>query len=362
MTRDANGHDSSQNSKNSHKSSHEQLNGEISARSLSQNSELNSAQSAEINQEFYENSNNLSPFVSNQPTDQMLNLAPEIVQKIDSLQKELQHNPRSLSFPQLADLYFNHDMIQEAANILERGLKFHPHSVSGMVVYAKVLKARADYKTAEDLLSQAVRLAPQNWQAYLLRADLYVKLKKYSKSLADFKKVLLFNPNHALARKTVAKLEMITASAQEIETEEETDQNFSLTSLQKIEAQTSPVQTLTQASPIQNIHDKLPESFDTTSLKLERILSLVDAFVTRQDYERALKLLHECRSEFGEHYEVKMRLLKLSQYESAEKIRPKIEQTQSASKKALLIEKKQKALELLLRRVNELKNQRIVHT
>ena len=269
--------------------------------------------------------------------------------KIASLQAELEQNPRSLAFPQLADLYLSENMADEAYDILEKGLKFHPHSVSGMLVLARILKTRNHLHEAETQLTKAIRLAPQNWQAYLMRADLYVRIGKHRDALSDFKKVLLFNETQPIARKAVAKLEMLTA-----DNDIDADSEFSVQSLQKVAEIEAP-------KPVPNEESLDSHPFGQIPAKLERVLSLIDAFTLRQDYAKALKLLYECKSEFGTHSEIETRLLKLSQFETAEKIRPKPETMISESKKAVILEKKQKALELLLRRINDLQNERLVH-
>lgn len=265
--------------------------------------------------------------------------------KIESLQAELEQNPRSLSFPQLADLYLEKDMTDEAFDVLQKGLHFHPNSVSGMLILTRILKTRNHFSEAEVLLGKAIRLAPQNWQAYLMRADLFVRMGHHKQALADFKKVLMFNQTHPLARKAVAKLEMLTT-----DDDVDADKDFSAQSLSKMAEIPAPAKPEPEIAP-----------FGQISAKLERLLSLIDAFSMRQDYAKALKLLYECKSEFNTHPEIESRLLKLSQYETAEKIRPKVEAQISESKKAIIIEKKQKALELLLRRIIKLQNERIVH-
>ena len=87
---------------------------------------------------------------------------------------------------------------------------------------------------------------------------------------------------------------------------------------------------------------------------MQRVLSLVDAFTVRHEYQKSIALLHECTTEFGTHPEIETRLLRLSQYENAEKIRPKVEEKKSHSRKALIADKKIKTLELLLRRIQKL--------
>jgi len=277
------------------------------------------------------------------------------LKRIEKLQIEIQQNPKSLVFPQLADLYVNEEMYDEAYELLERGLKYHPNSVSAMIILSKVLKHREHFQEAEKQLNKAITLAPQNWQAYLLRADLYVKIKSHKKALEDFKKVLIFNPTHPIARRAVAKLEMLTA-----DTDIDADSQFEVAPLKKISETAEKSELRSQVEQVK-LQDRSP-SFQSVSPKLERILSLIDAFTMRQDYAKALKLLYECKSEFGQHNEINQRLLKLSQFESAEKIRPKNEVKSSRAKHMLILEKKQKTLELLLRRIKDLRSEQLVQS
>jgi hypothetical protein len=203
--------------------------------------------------------------------------------KIESLQNELDQNPRSLSFPQLADLYLENGMEDEAYDLLQKGLNFHPNSVSGLLVLTRILKIRNHFPEAEALLNKAVRLAPQNWQAYLMRADLYVRLGKQKDALSDFKKVLMYNESHPIARKAIAKLEMLTA-----DTDIDMDREFSIQKVSEL-----------PAAPA--ISPSVDHPFGKTPARLERILSLIDAFSMRQDYAKALKLLYECKSELKKY-------------------------------------------------------------
>lgn len=258
------------------------------------------------------------------------------IQKMDELQMELQNNPKSLSFVQLADLYIAENMIDEAQLLIERSLKYNPHSVSGLLLLGRVFKERSDFQNALEYFDQALAKAPTNWHGLLLRADTHLKMQKPKLALADFKKVLLHNPTHPLARKAIAKLEVLTADEYE-------DDVFELQSVKEVAEKTQPTELPQKDS-----------NWLVSNHKLDRILSLVDAFTIRQDYQKSIQLLHECLSEFGEHPEIQTRLLRLSQYENAEKIRPKSEDKKSISRRALINNKKIKTLELLLRRIHQL--------
>ena len=130
---------------------------------------------------------------------------------IEELQIELQNNPRSLNFVRLADMYLAENMVDAAFQLLERSLKYHPNSISGHLLIGKIFVLRSDFDKALEHLNFCVQKAPTNWQALLTRAELHLKTQKPKPALADFKSVLLHNPQNPIARKMVAKLEVISA-------------------------------------------------------------------------------------------------------------------------------------------------------
>lgn len=267
------------------------------------------------------------------------------IHKIESLQIELQGNPKSLSFAQLADLYLAQNMVAEAEALLLRSLKYHPGSVSGHMLLGRVFQLKNEDQNALNEFNLCLQKAPGNWMCYLLRAQIFLKLQKPKQALHDFKQVMLHNPQHVGVRKSIARLESLTA-------DEYDEDLFEIKSINQITAHTPTHHPVSASSAISN---------DTTWIKinprLERVLSLVDAFTTRQDYNKAIKLLRECQSEFGDqpHHvnEIQSRLLKLSQFETVEKLRPKEAGHTSVARQSLIIEKKLNALELLLRRIQE---------
>lgn len=270
--------------------------------------------------------------------------------KIEELQLELQQNPRSLSFAQLADFYLAENMIDEAYLLVERSLKYHPHSVSGMILLARIYKTRSDFQNALSWLDQAIERASTNWYAHFLRAEIYLKLEKRKKALMDFKKVMLLNPQNLQARRAVAKLDVITAD----EFEEDV---FSIQSIQDISEQPPPSFNSPAQSGAAPKNESDSPNWSIQNKKLDRILSLIDAFTIRQEYDRALKLLREAQSEFGPHPEIQTRLLRLSHFENAEKIRPKSELAHLHAREELIRDKQLRALELLLRRIQKFKNE-----
>ncbi len=187
------------------------------------------------------------------------------------------------------------------------------------------------YKEALEPLNNAIKLAPENWRAWLETAEAQLELKNGKAALMAFKKVMFFNPTHPLARRAVAKLELLTADEYE-------DDLFQLKKLPDTvaAAETSPTAT--------NIWTKPDDA-------LIRLISFVDALTVRHESEKALGLLNEWIARNGTHPEIEARRLRLSVYEKAAFLQPKSAVSQSQVKQKIINEKKIAALRMLLRRI-----------
>lgn len=253
------------------------------------------------------------------------------------LQTELQQNPKSAQFTKLAELYIARDMKDEAEALVRQSLKFHRSSTSGLILLGRVLKLKKKSNDAIEPLSRATQIAPDNWRAWLELAEAQLELKNGKLALNAFKRVLFLNPNQPLARRAVAKLEVLTADEYEAE----------LFQMQKLpESMTSaPVKT------VQNIG-----KWSEPGAELVRALSFADALILRHETERAIALLNECSEKFGSHPEIESRRLKLSIFERPQYIQPKFIAETSAAKKNLLDEKKIRVLRELLHRIETKKS------
>ena len=278
---------------------------------------------------------------------------PEHFVEMEKLQLALETDPKSLQFVQLGDLYLANGMVKEARELVEKSLKHHPKSLSGLILLGRICKFERHYDQALELFSIALKKAPSNWYALLLRAETYLKSNQNKLALKDFKQVLLNNPNHPLARKAVAKLEVLTA-------DEFDDDVFEMKTLGDFQNDRkgpgdAPFQVATLLSDAQKDADQFDTQWKPVSQKLERLLALVDAFTVRHDYEKAMNLLKDCKKEFGEHGEIQIRWMRLSPFETAENIRPKSQSEKSNLREQNILQKKLSALELLLRRIEKSK-------
>lgn len=251
--------------------------------------------------------------------------------EIEELQIELQSNPKSPLFAKLAELYLSREMIEEAESLIKRSLRYHPKSTSGLILMGRIFKLKKLFAEALAPLTEATKLAPENWRAWLELAEAHLELKNGKLALAAFKKVLLFNPTHALARRAVAKLELLSADEYE-------DDLFQMQKLPE-----------TDFKP--DIIDSSVDSWSKPNDALVRMISCIDALIVRHDIEKALSLLNECSAQFGTHPEIDSRRLKLSVFEQADYLKPRSVVKSSLARQKLIKEKKIAILQMLLRRI-----------
>jgi len=204
---------------------------------------------------------------------------------IEKYQILMQQNPRSKVFAPLADAYRKMGMLKEAAEVCESGIHYNPDFAGGRLVMARILMERKDYSQAIEELKKATELAPENILAHLLLAENYIAEKQSKLALRSYKMVLFLNPEHERAKKAIQKLESLTA-------DEFDEDAFSMTKLSDFvtpDGVSSPSEPTTEppAPPVQG------------NTLLDRHLSLVDAFVARNEIEKAQTAILHAEEELG---------------------------------------------------------------
>jgi|GEM_PF-4194027 len=257
--------------------------------------------------------------------------------EIADLQKELQQNPKSALFAQLAELYLAREMTDEAEALVKQGLKFHPRSISGLILLGRIFKLKKQANEALTALTEATKLASDNWKAWLELAETHLELKNGKLALFAFKKVLFLNPKHPRARRAVAKLELLTADEYEAEL-------FQMKKLPESFKDSKNITTL------------VSDTWAPPDEALIRTLSYIDALIVRNENEKAMSLLNECSINYAVHPEIESRKLKLSIYESADLLLPRSVANASLSRKKIVKEKQIAALKMLLRRIEVIKS------
>jgi hypothetical protein len=130
-----------------------------------------------------------------------------------------------------------------------------------------------------------------------------LKLRRPKNALVAFKMLLFLNPNDERAQATVRKLESLTADEYE-------EDVFAMT---KLNQAAEKVQAL-EIEDAESIHPlKTPAHEDRQLRDLARYVSLVDAFLVRNDFERARQALEDAEKIHGTHPEISKRLKLLNQ-------------------------------------------------
>lgn len=261
---------------------------------------------------------------------------------IEKYQLIISKDPNSLVFAPLAESYREMNMHKEAEKIARSGVKRHPQFVSGLVTLSKILKDLQQYKEALLLLKQAISLAPENILAQQLCGEIYLAMKEPKEALKSFKMVLFMNPQSKIASKAVQKLESLTADEYDSE----------LFQMERINT-LSPADNSTIPTP-QIVESSTTSSSDSMPRGMERMLSLLDAYIVRNDLEKAQWMLQDCKKEFGQHPEVirrqkslKARVSINDENEDALPLKPLINREQANRQRKL------ETLNLLLRKIED---------
>ncbi|WP_413942925.1 tetratricopeptide repeat protein [Bdellovibrio sp. HCB-162] len=263
---------------------------------------------------------------------------------VEKYQMILEKDPNSQVFAPLAEAYREMKMLQEAQKVVTAGVQRHPQFVGGLVTYAKVMRDLGQLPKALEALKRATSLAPENILAHQLLAEVQLASKNPKDALKAFKMVLFLNPNSQSAQKAVQKLESLTA-------DEYDEEVFSMTKLPEVNLEKTHETPVTKSEPVMVV----PPQPTTPSKAMERMLSLIDAFIVRNDLEKAHALLKDTRIEFGDHPEIQRRMKTLQvRYNDTDEATP-LRPLQPRDK--LIREKKLEVLEAMLRQVEEYRSQ-----
>jgi len=266
----------------------------------------------------------------------MQDIQPELIEKYQIL---LQKDPKSQVFAPLTEAYRKMGLVEEAFRIAVRGVQFNPQFSGGRIALAKVFLDRENLDSAITELEKAVDLSPDNILAHTLLADCYLKAKRPKEALRSFKMVLFLAPTNEKAQKAVRKLESLTADEYE-------DDLFEMRQLpQAVMPHAKPgSEKVTTLKPIK---ENRPSGSE-----LDRILSLSDAYIVRNDLEKAAEVLREGEAGLGAHPEFIKRMKLVNQ----RTMDAEAEESQVAppmSRARARLESQIVMLEGLLRRVRE---------
>ncbi len=247
------------------------------------------------------------------------------VSKDIALYKEsLRLNPKSRAFVLLAEAYGREGQHTRALSLATKGVQEHPEWTGAHLCLGRLYLQMGEPEKAKRCLHKALELDPKSIMAHKLLGESFLYLKQIPKALSIYKQCLFLAPQDTRAREVVKKLESLSA--------------------EEYDADVFQVLKKTPA----------PKSM---GFSLERVVSLADAYVMRNELTKALKTLNEGEALLGPTQAISDRVasIQLSLGDASAKVVP--HRLRNARPENAVREKQINHLRLLLRRVNHNRKQ-----
>jgi tetratricopeptide (TPR) repeat protein len=132
--------------------------------------------------------------------------AADISMEIDRLAIQLAKDPHSKVFMPLADEYGKAGMWQEAAGVLEDGLKLYPGFITAMVALGRAYDQMGQATKAKAILEESVKLSPENLRAHRTLIKIYTSQGLKELALQSCAVILAVNPRDEEARSVQSAL------------------------------------------------------------------------------------------------------------------------------------------------------------
>ena len=127
-------------------------------------------------------------------------IAAESALEIDRLASQLAKDPQSKAFMPLAEEYGKVGMWQEAAGVLEDGLKLYPGFITAMVALGRAYDHMGQATKAKAILEESVKLSPENLRAHRTLIKIYQSQGLNESALQSCAVILAVNPRDEEAR------------------------------------------------------------------------------------------------------------------------------------------------------------------
>jgi tetratricopeptide (TPR) repeat protein len=114
--------------------------------------------------------------------------------EIDRLATQLAKDPHSKVFMPLAEEYGKAGMWQEAAGVLEDGLKFYPGFITAMVALGRAYDQMGQTTKAKAILEESIKLSPENLRAHRTLIKIYQSQGQNEAALQSCAVILAVNP------------------------------------------------------------------------------------------------------------------------------------------------------------------------
>ncbi|KPK64265.1 hypothetical protein AMJ83_03300 [candidate division WOR_3 bacterium SM23_42] len=128
---------------------------------------------------------------------------------IARLSDKLNKDPKSRIFVQLADVYRKNNMIEEALDVLNKGLQHHSQYPVAYLILGKCYYDKRSYIQARDAFEKTIDLDPQNIVALRMLAKTSEILKDEKGQIHAYKSIVSIDPMDTTAQEKLSMLEAL---------------------------------------------------------------------------------------------------------------------------------------------------------
>ncbi|MCK4941849.1 tetratricopeptide repeat protein [candidate division WOR-3 bacterium] len=129
--------------------------------------------------------------------------------EIARLSEKYNKDPKSRIFVQLADVYRKNNMGDEALDVLNKGLEYHPQYPVAYLILGKCHYDKRSYIQARDAFEKTIALDPQNIVALRMLAKTCEVLKDETGQINAYKSIVNIDPLDTNAKERLSMLEAI---------------------------------------------------------------------------------------------------------------------------------------------------------
>lgn len=129
------------------------------------------------------------------------------LEDLERLKEKVDKDPNSKLFFPLAEEYKKVGMLDEAIDVLMKGLNSQPDYMSARVSLGKIYLEKSMVNEARAEFEKVINSKPDNLYAHRKLAEIYRNLGERDKALEEFRMVLTLNPLDEDAARTITEIE-----------------------------------------------------------------------------------------------------------------------------------------------------------
>jgi tetratricopeptide (TPR) repeat protein len=200
--------------------------------------------------------------------------AADISIEIDRLATQLAKDPHSKVFMPLAEEYGKAGMWQEAAAVLEDGLKLYPGFITAMVALGRAYDQMGQTTKAKTILEESVKLSPENLRAHRTLIKIYTSQGLKELALQSCAVILAVNPRDEEARSVQSALGGPLTQEKEAKQHKPTGLLKSTLSPQQADASPAPVEFTASATKTNTVPDMTASPVNKSEIISADLLSV----------------------------------------------------------------------------------------